>query len=225
MDLPGVYSIFNNLWKDCQSCYIISDTHFKDHDLIHAYEDRPNDEELVKLINSKVGREDVLIHLGDVGDINYIHKLKGKIKILICGNHDQGASYYKRQIWKKKFDKEKYSRQEALSIMKELYPNCSYLVFTGPLMISSKLILSHEPIDCAGWAFNLHGHIHARSHKNDECHYNVCADCHDYLPLNLNQFLKSGALSKVSSVHRQTIDEATARCKKRGYRLTSPKNK
>lgn len=251
MDLPGVYSIFNNLWKDCQSCYIISDTHFKDPDLIHAYKDRPNDEELVKLINSKVGREDVLIHLGDVGDINYIHKLKGKIKILICGNHDQGASYYKRQIWKKKFDKEKYSRQEALSIMKELYPNCSYyieenialtspfefweisadnrlfdLVFTGPLMISPKLILSHEPVGLlGGWAMNIHGHIHNRMERNSICHYNVCADCHDYLPLNLNQFLKSGALSKVSSIHRQTIDEATARCKKRGYRLTTPKNK
>lgn len=74
--------------------------------------------------------------------------------------------------------------------MKELYPNCSYyieenialtspfefweisadnrlfdLVFTGPLMISPKLMLSHEPIDCAGWAFNLHGHNHARTHK------------------------------------------------------------
>lgn len=98
-------------------------------------------------------------------------------------------------------------------------------VYEGPVMISPKLVLSHEPIDCAGWAFNLHGHIHARSHKNDECHYNVCADCHNYLPLNLNQFLKSGALSKISSIHRQTIDEATARCKKRGYRLTSPKNK
>ena len=54
MDLPGVYSIFNNLWKDCQSCYIISDTHFKDPDLIHTYEDRPNDEELVKALDGFV---------------------------------------------------------------------------------------------------------------------------------------------------------------------------
>lgn len=145
---------------------------------------------------------------------------------------------------------DRYTKTEALSEMNCQYPDWALTVkrkpefhsffdywevcadnrlfdevYEGPLMISPKLLLSHESIDCAGWAFNLHGHIHARSHKNDECHYNVCADCHDYLPLNLNQFLKSGALSKISSIHRQTIDEATARRKKRGYRLTSPKNK
>ena len=92
-------------------------------------------------------------------------------------------------------------------------------------MISPKLVLSHEPISCGTWALNIHGHIHARTHKNGCYHYNVCADCHDYLPLNLNQFLKSGAFSYVVPIHRQTIDEAIARCKKRGYRLTSPKNK
>lgn len=170
--------------------------------------------------------------------------------IYISLDHDAGRTLYERQRDWKKFDKDKYTKAEALSEMKRRHPDCECSikrgnepnslfdywevcadnrlfdeVYEGPVMISPKLVLSHEPIDCAGWAFNLHGHIHARSHKNDECHYNVCADCHNYLPLNLNRFLKSGALSKISSIHRQTIDEATARCKKRGYRLTTPKNK
>lgn len=166
------------------------------------------------------------------------------------GNHDAGRTLYERKVWTAHFYCSEYTKNEALNKMKILHPNCKYSirkensfrypfeiwvveadnclfseVYEGPVMISPKLMLSHEPIDCTGWAYNVHGHIHARSHKNDECHYNVCADCHDYLPLNLNQFLKSGALSKVSSIHRQTIDDATARCKKRGYRLTTPKNK
>lgn len=207
-------------------------------------------DELVRRINSKVGKCDTLICLGDVGDISYVRQLRAKYKILVMGNHDSGASNYQRHIFKQKFDKGLFQKHEALDEMKRLYPNCAYSiidsydslddspcwevradnrlfdeVYEGPVMISPKLMLSHEPIGCGTWALNIHGHIHARTHKNGGYHYNVCADCHDYLPLNLNQFLKSGAFSYVVSIHRQTIDEATARCKMRGYRLTTLKNK
>ena len=247
--IEGLYPPFQH-WGASGTTWILSDTHFNDPDLIHVYADRPSAEEQVKYINAKCGKADTLIILGDVGDISYVRQLRAKYKILVMGNHDSGASNYQRHIFKQKFDKDLFQKHEALDEMKRLYPNCAYSiidsydsidnspcwevcadnrlfdeVYEGPVMISPKLMLSHEPIGCAGWAYNIHGHIHARSHKNDECHYNVCADCHNYLPLNLNQFLKSGALSKISSIHRQTIDEATARCKKRGYRLTTPKNK
>lgn len=244
MNLPGVYPMFNEMWKDYQSCYIISDTHFDDPDLIHAYADRPSAEEQVKLINSKVGKMDVLIHLGDVGNIDYVRQLKGAMKILVCGNHDAGASNYQRQIWTKQFYKTQYQKHEAIEEMKRLYPNCAYtlkegydfvslseywevkadnklfdLIFTGPLMLGEKLMLSHEPINMIPWAFNIHGHVHDRRVKNNGNHFNVCADVIGYEPINFNKFMKEGHLANIVSIHRDTIDNATARAKKRGYRL------
>nr|DAE40684.1 MAG TPA: metallophosphatase domain protein [Caudoviricetes sp.] len=246
--IESLYKPFQK-WSEEGTIWIFSDPHFEDEDLVNAYDDRPSADELVRRINSKVGKCDTLICLGDVGALSYVPLLRG-YKVLVMGNHDAGRTIYERQRYWKKFDKERYTKTEALDEMKRCYPNREYgitrgnefnslfdywevcadnglfdEVYEGPVMISPKLMLSHEPINCGTWALNIHGHIHARSHKNGCYHYNVCADCHDYLPLNLNQFLKSGAFSYVVPIHRQTIDEATARCKKRGYRLTSPKNK
>ena len=246
--IDSLYKPFQK-WSEKGTIWILSDTHFEDEDLVNVYDDRPSADELVRRINSKVGKCDTLICLGDVGALSYVPLLRG-YKVLVMGNHDAGRTIYERQRDWKKFDKDKYTKAEALDEMKHRYPNREYSitrgnepnslfdywevcadnrlfdeVYEGPVMISPKLVLSHEPISCGTWALNIHGHIHARTHKNGCYHYNVCADCHDYLPLNLNQFLKSGAFSYVVPIHRQTIDEATARCKKRGYRLTSPKNK
>lgn len=246
--IESLYKPFQK-WSEKGGIFIFSDPHFEDEDLVNAYNDRPSADELVRRINSKVGKCDTLICLGDVGALSYVPLLRG-YKVLVMGNHDAGRTLYERQRDWKKFDKDKYTKAEALDEMKRRYPNREYSitrgnesnslfdywevcadnrlfdeVYDGPVMISSKLMLSHEPISCGTWALNIHGHIHARTHKNGCYHYNVCADCHNYLPLNLNQFLKSGALSYVVPIHRQTIDEATARCKKRGYRLTTPKNK
>lgn len=244
MNLPGVYPMFNEMWKDYQSCYIISDTHFDDPDLIHAYADRPSAEEQVKRINAKVGKNDVLIHLGDVGNIDYARQLKGALKILVCGNHDAGVSNYQRQIWTKKFNKCEYQKHEALEEMKRLYPNCAYtlnegydfsslseyweikadnklfdLIFTGPLMLGEKLLLSHEPINMIPWVFNIHGHVHDRRAKNNGNHFNVCADVIGYEPINFNKWMKEGHLANIVSIHRDTIDRATSNARKRGYRL------
>lgn len=246
--IESLYKPFQK-WSEKGGIFVFSDPHFDDEDLVNVYDDRPSADELVRRINSKVGKCDTLICLGDVGALSYVPFLRG-YKVLVMGNHDSGASNYQRHIFKQKFDKGLFKKHEALDEMKRLYPNCVYSiidsydfldnspcwevcadnrlfdeVYEGPVMISSKLMLSHEPISCGIWALNIHGHIHARTHKNGFYHYNVCVDCHDYLPLNLNQFLKSGAFSYVVPIHRWTIDEATARCKKRGYRLTTPKNK
>jgi hypothetical protein len=51
---------------------------------------------------------------------------------------------------------------------------------------------------------------------------NCCIDAHKKLyglkwePINMNQMMKTGLLSKTESIHRLTIDEATERKKKRG---------
>lgn len=186
MNLPGVYEIFLNEWKDLQTCWIISDTHFGEDDLKSGFFNRPSDDDLIKLINSKVGKKDLLIILGDCGDIEYIKKLKG-YKVLVAGNHDKGMNNYK-DIFK--------------------------MVFSGPVMIGEKLILSHEPVDIP-WAFNIHGHIHDLRHKNDDHHFNVCAEAINYTPVNINQWMKQGHLSRIETIHRDTIDRATERSRKR----------
>lgn len=240
--IESLYKPFQK-WSEKGTIFIFSDPHFDDEDLVNAYDDRPSTDELVRRINSKVGKCDTLICLGDVGELSYVPFLRG-YKVLVMGNHDAGRTLYERKVYRGLYSTSEYTKNEALNKMKILYPNCKYTirkipeewmieadnclfdeVYEGPVMISPKIMLSHEPINCGTWALNIHGHVHARTHKNGLYHYNVCADCHDYLPLNLNQFLKSGALSCVVPIHRQTIDEATERCKKRGYRLTTPKNK
>lgn len=187
MNLPGVYDTFNKLWNDYQTVWIISDLHFNEEDLKAGFPNRPSDDELVKRINAKVGRRDVLLILGDVGDVEYVKQLRG-YKVLIAGNHDAGMSNYS-------------------DLFNEVYE--------GALIIGEKLILSHEPVNIP-WLFNLHGHIHDFKHKNDNHHFNVCADVVGYFPINLNQFLKRGPTSKVETIHRLTIDKATARKAKRG---------
>ena len=178
--IQGLYKPFEH-WGARNGVWCISDTHFGEDDLKAAFSTRPDDETLLKNINSKVGKAGVLIHLGDVGDLDYARRLKG-YKVLIMGNHDQSAT---------KFE----------GIFDEIY--------AGPLMVSEKLLLSHEPVDI-DWAFCLHGHDH-NSHEQRYRHLNCCADVVNYIPINFNQFLKSGRLKEIDSLHRQIIDNATVR--------------
>lgn len=134
MNIPGVYASFLEKWKDRQTVWLYSDPHFGDLDLISSIKSRPNDDIQIKNINSKVGKKDVLIILGDCGDLDSCAKLRG-YKILIMGNHDTGSSKY-RDI----FDE----------------------VYEGPVFLGEKLLLSHEPI-LLPFAFNIHGHVHYKT--------------------------------------------------------------
>lgn len=245
MNLPGVYKSFLERWGGLQTCWIISDTHFGDKDLKQGIHNRPSDEELVKSINAKCGKTDLLIHLGDVGDVSYVKQLRAKYKILIMGNHDSGRTNYERQVITRTFPQEIFQKDEALLEMQRIYPGCRYIiseeydfenenyvwvvkadnmlfdeVYEGPLMIGEKLILSHEPVDVP-WAYNICGHIHDPKHKNDKRHFNVCSDVIGYVPINMNQWMKSGALAHIETIHRDTIDKATERKKKRGGKKLS----
>ena len=52
-----------------------------------------------------------------------------------------------------------------------------------------------------------------RKRKN---HLNVCSDVIGYEPVNLTQKLKNGLMSAITTIHRETIDNATKRKAKRG---------
>lgn len=183
--IDALYDNFKH-WSENGAVWIYSDPHFADSDLEVGVPNRPDAETQVKMINAKVGRKDTLIILGDIGDPSYAKQLRG-YKVLIAGNHDAGLSNYE-------------------GIFDETYG--------GPLIVSEKLILSHEPIN-VDWAFNIHGHVHTQGElKRNEL--NVCSDVINYTPVNLNQFFKSGALAHIESIHRHTINKATKRKRKRG---------
>ena len=187
MILSGVYKTFMDRWSQFQTAWIISDLHFNEDDLKHAFPNRPSDDELVRRINAKCGRKDILFVLGDCGDLEYVKKLRG-YKVLIMGNHDTGATKYEEV-----FDE----------------------VYEGALIIGEKLILSHEPVNIS-WLFDFHGHNHFGKAHPDKMHMNVCADVLGYVPAHLNSLLNGGIAKNIYTIRRETIDGATERKRKRG---------
>ena len=205
--------------------WIISDPHFNDAESQGYRHSYPGDDELVKRINSKVGKNDTLIILGDVGDIEFIKKLKG-YKVLIMGNHDKGASNYKRQkvltplpeeikkeIWGSNYDKFKDTLKDGY-VDNHLFDE----VYEGPVMINDRVILSHEPVAVPEYMFNIHGHTHGLPHIYDERHLNVCAEAIDYTPINMLKLIQEGLLKNTKSIHELTVQEATKRKVKRNLK-------
>ena len=232
-----LYDIFRK-WsytdgKNKNSIWVFSDPHFGDAESRALRgEGFPDDAEVVRRINSKVGRKDTIIFLGDIGDIEYVRKVRG-YKVLIMGNHDKGASNYKKEIyrdvkWGTEFP-ENLSYDDILRLgYKEVEATPAGFVFEkvtnnglfdevyeGPLVVSEKVILSHEPIQGIPFMFNVHGHVHNKDFKGDETHLNVCAEAIDCTPINLISFIAGGGLGKVAGIHRETIDYATKRKAKR----------
>lgn len=184
--IESLYEPFQK-WGEKGAVFCIADTHFdEDEDLRIVFPERPTSEEMVKLINRTCGKASTILFLGDIGNPEWIKKIRG-YKVMLTGNHDVGKTIYKEV-----FDE----------------------VYGHELIISDKIILSHVPLSI-DWKFNIHGHTHTLT-KDRPCHKCVCADVIDYIPLNLNQFIKSGRLTEIKPIVRTTIDKATERKQKRG---------
>ena len=234
--LPGIYDAFQH-WGE-QTVWIYSDPHFSDEDLEYGIKNRPSDEEQIRRINAKAGRKDTLIILGDVGNICWVRKLRAGRKVLICGNHDLGATRYKRHRDTVVLSVYDFTQEEAMEEMQRRYPGyqikfeCMGMtgwvfsidnklfdeVYEGALIVGEKLILSHEPVDIP-WLYNIHGHDHTGHMRKN--HLNVCSDVIGYEPINLTQKLKNGLMSAITTIHRETIDNATERKKKRGGKINA----
>ena len=170
--------------------YIISDPHFSDDEIKDLRKDYVGDEEQLARINTKVHKNDLLIILGDVGNVECVKKIKAGYKVLIMGNHDKGKTNYERKIEKVKtfcshgITKEEhqlidlYTTNKIVGIKdeeverkaKEVFDKYSVEeerdnhlfdeVYEGILTISDSIVLSHEPIDTK-YMFNIHGHDHS----------------------------------------------------------------
>lgn len=251
-------------WLNGGQIYFYSDPHFNDGEMCYLRKNYIGDDDQVASINSRIGKNDTLVILGDVGDINYIKKIRGH-KVLITGNHDAGVSNYQRITKEVQIPCDWYlplSPNDIVLEASQLFPNdadrqeeyidSAYLeawkkansalkgdqdfirlgrevvhsfhspfqywvaqydnklfdeVYDGPLFISPKLLLSHEPIDYP-YALNIHGHDHSNWYRGDQ-HFNMCAEHIDYTPVSLKSIVSSGILKNVQDIHRVTIDKAT----------------
>ena len=170
-----LYPKFND-WIHGGQIYLYSDPHFSDKDMTYR---NISDEEQIKRINSKIGKNDTIIFLGDIGNLDCIKKIRG-YKVLIKGNHDEGITKFEEY-----FD--------------EVYP--------GVLIIAPKIVLSHKPVDFGPCFMNIHGHVHD-SNGNDQYHLNICAEYINYTPVSLKELIKNGLISKITDFNRDTIDNA-----------------
>lgn len=228
--IDSLYDCFKH-WSEKGTVWLYSDPHFNDKEMTFLRKNYIGDDEQVKRINSKVGKNDTLIILGDVGDASYISKLRG-YKVLILGNHDKGATYYKLQettvkqikIGDRLIDTRTIKGNNGESMY---FKASSYLfneVYEGPLTIGPKIILSHEPIDVPGM-FNIHGHDHSNWKINNPTHLNLCAEMIDYTPVSLNKLIKQGLTKHIINIHRQNINKAIDRKEAKATRALQNKDK
>lgn len=174
-------------WSATGSVYIISDTHFDDSDCKLMDPDWITPQEHMDIIKQDVRKGDVLIHLGDVGDASYLDELKC-YKVLITGNHDVMSKVASH------FDE----------------------VYTGPLFIADRILLSHEPIEgLESFAMNIHGHDHAANFRHN--HVNLTSNVCHFRVFNLGASIKGGLLSQIENYHRIIIDQANERKKEVNY--------
>lgn len=169
------------------SIYIISDTHFDDFDCKYMDPDWITPEEHIEKIKKIVNKgNNTLIHLGDVGNPKYLEQIRA-YKVLITGNHD---------------------------VLRKVSPYFDE-IYNGPLFISDRILLSHEPIyGLENFCINIHGHDHGCI--GGKGHINLAANVYLFNVFNLGKEINQGLLSNVKNYHRITIDNATEKSIKNG---------
>ncbi len=185
----GLYDKFSN-WFRGGNIWLYSDPHFGDEEMKYIRKNYIGDEEQVRRINSKVGKNDTIIFLGDIGDVEWIKKVRG-YKVLIMGNHDSGATNYKKKveylpsICPKCKGEVVFDLETARNCGMEYAwcKNCGTVrpidreennhlfdeVYEGPVFINDKVVLSHEPFPMA----RLTSRDEKGYSKDVYCFYNI----------------------------------------------------
>ena len=213
-------------WYHGGTIWLYSDPHFGDPD--NGTRGWPSDDDQVKMINNGLSKNDTIIFLGDIGDVEYIKKIKG-YKVLIMGNHDKGASNYLKkyrvEVPTKGILFESYSRIDVEDVVAEynileqhddeaeIFNNHLFdEVYEGPLMINDHIMLSHEPVNM-GFGINIHGHNHAGRmiDRYLGCvNINVCSNVIEFRKRRLDELLEH---TNYVDIHRLAIDNARKRTK------------
>ncbi len=167
-----------------QNIYFTSDHHFG-HKNIIKFSERPfadideMDETMVKKWNEKVGPDDEVYHLGDVGLCSsgklrkILDQLHGKI-YLINGNHEKSAqACHSRFEWIKDYFE--------LTIKDEEFERGEQLI-----------VLFHYAIkewNASHWGtYHLYGHSHGSlTDDPNSLSFDIGVDCHDFYPLSYEE--------------------------------------
>lgn len=140
------------------------------HENIKEYENRPdNFEELIlKHHKEVIGKDDILINLGDTifsNKINlkdYMSQIDCRKKILVRGNHDK-------------------CHTDSWFINNGFDSVCD-------IMAIKKVFLSHKPIELPPFSINIHGHMHS-GNMMDTSYYSYYSSHHFLLGLeNTNYY-------------------------------------
>ena len=156
--------------------WFISDSHFG-HGNIIGYENRPfrdsdhMTKELIKRWNSKVGKQDIVFHMGDLTflpkaqTIAILKALRGRI-VLIKGNHDTHSNKWYRDVG-------------------------VHEVIEWPIIIHRFLILSHEPMYLSENTpyRNIHGHTHSKNYISKKF-FNASVEAINYTPVDWEHIAK-----------------------------------
>ena len=177
--------------------WFTSDTHFG-HQNILKFCERPfvsteeMDNAIIERWNSKVGKDDIVFHLGDFAFASnkrwqeLISLLNGKIYLLL-GNHDitRWPGSYTMQL----FDRVENQMMLKIDNKYKVYLNhFPFLCYDGTY---------RNPEDCT---IQLHGHVHQRIGDISKdaqrlqyrfpCQYDVGVDNNDFYPVSWEEILK-----------------------------------
>lgn len=185
--LEQLYQPFRH-WSDNSPVWLMSDTHFLDVSCQLMDPNWPSPDVVCAYLADHIHRNDTVVHLGDVGSLDVWDSIwrpgRRPHEVIVTGNHDPGVTELARH-----FDE----------------------VYDGPIMVAPRLMLSHEPVVGLDWCFDIHGHDHDPRHVGGPRDLNIASNVFGYRLLTLRDFLRAGHLSRVPSIHRETIDNATAR--------------
>lgn len=236
MSRKRLYAPFEH-WYHGGNVFLYSDPHFGDEDNPVMRPDYPGDDEQVRRINSKVGKNDTIVILGDVGDESFVRRIRG-YKVLVMGNHDKGRTKYLKTLRSAQVGGlETLPRPVVEATMasfahpllttvfakwvvdnhaKREYDNDGLFdeVYEGPVTIAQDVVLSHVPIDVEGMV-NLHGHVHSTEAIDDDAHVNLVAERIGYVPVPLDRALRGKGRDSKSAT-RRAIDAATKRKRGKG---------
>lgn len=232
MNKVKLYKPFEK-WYRGGVIWIYSDPHFSDTDRYLIDKNWPSDEEQVAMINHCLGKNDSIIFLGDIGNIEIAKQIRG-YKVLILGNHDKGASNYIKTYRVSSSSVPDYLTTDLLDAEREreyrlndtltddVRISNDHLfdeVYEGPLMINDHIMLSHEPVNM-GFGINIHGHEHrgkAFKELNDgTIRLNVCSNIIGYQKQRLDKLIDG---ISYRDLHRSVIDKAIIR--KRTYNVSN----
>jgi len=141
--------------------WVVTDTHFFHKGIVRRGVRPPDHNERTAEALSKLGPDDILIHLGDFAFAKYseaaeiMNRCPARSKILLLGNHDNHPYSY-------------YIQHGFTAAMETMT-----LEYGG-----QNILFSHHPMRRLSWGphldlpdgvdLNIHGHLHLRNHRDEE---------------------------------------------------------